>query len=132
MFFESLWPRYAAKISIILNNMARHKLLMDSEVTLANIGEAYAARSRAYEEYEKNQASWQRQHFESAKLSVSPRLYDYDLEKIRERCCEETGRWIWKEDAFCSWYDLNDLSTCVLWLVGMPGAGKLKFNLCLC
>ena len=123
MIFESLWPRSAAKISIVLNNIALHKLLMDSEVTLANIGEAYTARSLAYEEYEKNQTNWQRQRFESAKLSLSPRFFDLDLERIRERCCEDTGHWLWKDDAFCRWYDPNNLSMRILWLVGIPGAG---------
>jgi len=53
MFFESMWPRSANRISGIQSNIIRHKALMNSEVTMESVVQAYEAREKAYQEYER-------------------------------------------------------------------------------
>jgi hypothetical protein len=122
--FESLWPRYASKITLILRNIGNHVTLMDSEVTLANIIEADAARAKAYEEYERNEAARQAQQFESMRLLLSPHLYDDELERLRRKYYAKSGEWLENEDRFRKWIDPINHSTNLFWLIGIPGAGK--------
>ncbi len=96
---------------------------MDSEVTLANISEAYAARVKTYEEFERLQRFQQRQELETLKIALSPHLYDSELERLRKPPYVDAGHWLDKEETFKRWLDPDDLSTRLFWLVGIPGAG---------
>ncbi|KAI5458921.1 hypothetical protein BGZ63DRAFT_361273 [Mariannaea sp. PMI_226] len=124
ILFESLWPRYAGKIKVIQDNMAKHRMLMQSEVTLASITEAHDARTRALREYERSHQFQQRQDFEMILASLTPHLYDQDLEQFRERCIVESGSWLMNHAQYQKWFDASDDSTRLLWFEGIPGAGK--------
>ena len=126
VFFESLWPRYASKISVILANVGRHTILMQNEVTFADISEAHAARIRAFEEYERAQKFSQIQQFETVKMSLSPRLYNIDLDRIRQKVHVDAGQWLDGEEGFRRWFDPKDRLTQLLWLEGIPRAGKIS------
>jgi len=128
IFFESIWPRYAGKISLIRQNMERHRLLLDSEVNLAHITEAHTARLQAYKEYEQTHEFQQRQDFASIKSSLNPQLYDQELERISKDCIGETGQWLRTQDAFRAWSDPHDVVHRVLWLEGIPGAGSFAHS----
>ncbi|KAI9684612.1 MAG: hypothetical protein M1822_005700 [Bathelium mastoideum] len=124
IFFESIWPRYAGKIAVIRQNMERHRLLLDSEVTLAHISESHTARLQALKAYEEAYEFQQRQDFASTKSSLHPELYDQELERISEGCISRTGRWLTNNFAFQAWSDPQDVAHRVLWIEGIPGAGK--------
>ena len=96
---------------------------MQSEVTFADISEAHAARIRAFEEHERAQKASQIQEFEAVKLSLSPHLYDVDLERIRQKSHQDTGQWLDNEVEFRRWFNPNDRLAQLLWLEGIPGAG---------
>ena len=123
MFFESLWPRSANKISVIQSNIIRHKALMNSEVTLESVVQAYEERERAYQEYERTHQFQDWQNFEGVKSAISPYLYDDDLEAFRRECQVESGQWLEEEDNFKKWSDPNDHLVRLFWLKGIPGAG---------
>ncbi|MCJ1385990.1 hypothetical protein MMC17_009115 [Xylographa soralifera] len=103
IFFESLWP---------------------SEVTVADISEAFAARSLALKEYENNRNFREQQEFDSMKASLAPRLYDIDLEQILESRSRNTWKWILDESMVQEWSSLDKDRAPILWLSGIPGAGK--------
>jgi hypothetical protein len=123
VFFESLWPRSANKISVIQSNIIRHKALMNSEVTLENVVQAYEARERAYQEYERTNQFQDWQNFECVKAAISPYLYDSELEAFRRECEAESGQWLEEEDSFQKWSDPDDHSVPLFWIQGIPGAG---------
>jgi len=104
--------------------MERHKLLLDGEVTMAHITEAQAARVRAYREYEEARESQLHQDFALATSSLSPQLYDLELETLLGNCSAQAGEWLHKQESFRKWSDPNDLSTRFLWFEGIPGAGN--------
>ena len=123
IFFESLWPRSAKKISIIQSNMIRHKALMNSEVTLENILQAYNSRERACMEYDRMRDFQDGQNFETVRAAIAPHLYDDDLEAFRRECESKSGQWLEEEKNFKRWSDPSDHSVRRFWLQGMPGAG---------
>lgn len=111
---------------MILRNIRRHKLLVTDEVTLANITEAYKAREREYEEYDKNQQNWDRLNFEEVKRSLALNTYDHELDRLSKKRSKVTGEWLGAEDAFCDWSNLKSSITRIIWLVGIPGAGRVR------
>ena len=121
--FEALWPRFADKISVVMATIENHKLLLDREVTLGDINDARTARARALEEYERNAVDRQRQNFEACKLSLAPRLYDQEMERMTNECCKDTCAWLSQDEDFKTWFDSRKRSSAFLWLSGIPGAG---------
>jgi hypothetical protein len=74
---------------------------------------------------------WQRtfefqemQDFNGVHAYISPTLYDDELDKLRRRICERTGRWLQREEALKEWMDASNGATRVFWMQGIPGAGK--------
>lgn len=124
--FEALWPRCAAKISVVMAIIENHKSLLDREVTLADINDARTARARDLEEYERNEADRQRQNFEACKLSLAPKLYDQEMERMKDECCKGTCAWLSKNEDFKTWFDSKKRSSAFFWLSGIPGAGQYE------
>lgn len=121
---EVLWPRSAAKIDIVMASIENHKLLMEREVTFADIRDARDARSRALTEYEQNVTMRENQNFGDCRDSLSPHLYDEELNKILRDRCKDTCGWLEDDDYFQRWLNGRRRTTAFLWLSGMPGAGK--------
>ena len=105
-------------------SIENHKLLLDREVTFADIRDARDARSRALKEYELNETMRENQNFGDCRLSLSPHLYDEELGKILRERCRDTCGWLADDDDFQRWLNGRRKSTAVLWLSGIPGAGK--------
>ena len=96
---------------------------MDSEVTLAHITEAYAARISADDRYKRDQEHDERTEFQFISNSLSPQLYDVQLERLLQRCSVQAGEWLEKDQRFSDWQDPSNQSARALWLAGIPGAG---------
>lgn len=96
---------------------------MDSEVTLAHITEAYAARASADDKYKKDQEHDERIEFQAIIQSLSPQFYDAQLERIKQRCSMQSGKWLETDQRFSEWQDPSNQSAGLLWLTGIPGAG---------
>ncbi|OOQ87200.1 NACHT domain protein [Penicillium brasilianum] len=122
--FDSVWPRYKAKINLVINSIERHSVLMTEEVTLANITEAHAARVADMDHWQQTFEFQETQDFNGVHAYISPTLYDDELDKFRRRICERTGRWLQREEALKEWMDASHAATRVLWMHGIPGAGK--------
>ena len=97
--------------------------MMESKVTLAHITEAYAARASANEKFKRDQDYDERMEYESIKNSLSPQLYDAQLETIKQRCSIQTGDWLERDQRFSDWQDPSHQPARILWLTGIPGAG---------
>ena len=121
---EALWPRYAAKIDVVMASIENHKLLLDREVTFADIRDARDARSRALKEYEQSTTIRENQTFGDCRVSLSPNLYGRELDKILKDSCKDTCGWLEDDDDFQRWLNGRRKSTAFLWLSGIPGAGE--------
>lgn len=119
-----MWPRYKAKINIVVSSIERHSALMTEEVTLANITEAHAARVTDMNNWQRNFNFQETRDFDSVYSYISPNLYDDELDKFQRRTCERTGKWLQREQALKDWMDASNTSTRIIWMQGIPGAGK--------
>ncbi|KAI2471029.1 hypothetical protein F4781DRAFT_388511 [Annulohypoxylon bovei var. microspora] len=124
IILESLWPNIRSSITIIQENMDRHKAMMTMNVTLQDILQAHQARKRALEEYEKSQASRDSQTFSTLRNELTPHNHDTELDKIKERSSVASGEWLKDEPDFVRWLDPVDRTTRIMWLHGIPGSGK--------
>ncbi|CZR41601.1 uncharacterized protein FPRO_11190 [Fusarium proliferatum ET1] len=124
VFFESLWPARRAEIQVIAENIEKHRLLLCNEITLNDILEAHTARKKALEHYAETREFQERQDFHSMETYIHPPSYDEDLDRIRNTRCEGTGSWLVQDQQFVSWAEGKEKSAQVLWLQGIPGAGK--------
>ncbi|KEY74072.1 hypothetical protein S7711_02661 [Stachybotrys chartarum IBT 7711] len=123
-FFESVWPKQRDKIKVVADHVERHTALMRTEVRLENIRLEYDIRQRTLEHFEKTHRSNRQQDYNVIKTDILPKFYDDKLNWIHGRVCEGTGYWLLQDDMFNKWLDFTNTSTKMLWLQGIPGAGK--------
>ncbi|KAI1372550.1 hypothetical protein F4677DRAFT_462875 [Hypoxylon crocopeplum] len=55
---------------------------------------------------------------------VAPPSYDDVLDSLRLSRCDGTGTWLQRDVSVRKWLDAADPSTNVIWIQGIPGAGK--------
>ncbi|KAF3066316.1 hypothetical protein CFAM422_009490 [Trichoderma lentiforme] len=122
--FEALWPSQKEKIKIVMDHIGRHTNLMRNKVRLEHLREEYEHRQRAFDHFEATQKSNMRQEYNIVKTDISPRFYDAELYRIRGQVCKGTGNWLKQASDFKKWLNGDDDSTRILWLCGIPGAGK--------
>lgn len=127
MFFESLWPKSAGRIQVITENVEKHRILMDGSTTLAHIVEAHAARQRDLQEFERQHEFRQRQDLEAVKSSLSPVIYDRDLQRLKACRVVRSGDWLSDQEEYNHWIDSSNETSRLLWLQGIPGAGKPQY-----
>ncbi|KAG5654814.1 hypothetical protein KAF25_011001 [Fusarium avenaceum] len=124
VFFESLWPARRSEIQVIAQNIEKHRLLLCNEITLNDVLEAHTARQKALEHYAEAREFQERQDFHSMETYIRPPSYDEDLDRIRNGRCEGTGSWLLQDKQFINWAEGKDKAPQILWLQGIPGAGK--------
>ncbi|UKZ82346.1 hypothetical protein TrVFT333_010133 [Trichoderma virens FT-333] len=122
--FEALWPSQKEKIKKVMDHIGRHTNLMRNNVRLEHLREENEYRQRAFEHFEAMQKNNLRQEYNTIKTDLSPRYYDTELYRILGQVCKGTGNWLKQASDFKKWLDGNDDSTRILWLCGIPGAGK--------
>ncbi|ERF71684.1 hypothetical protein EPUS_08997 [Endocarpon pusillum Z07020] len=122
--FESLWPKQRDRIKLVITNIGRHTALMRNEFRMEHIREERDARLRALEHFEKMDRSNRQQEYNIIKTGISPKSYDDKLDWLYGRICEGTGKWLLRDPTFAKWLDFADVSTKIVWLQGIPGAGK--------
>ena len=101
---------------------------MFNEVNLEHITEAHDARNAALDHYERTREFQERQDFEAVDTYIRPRLYDDELDRLRRTYCKDTGRWLQKEKTIYGWLDPADAATRLVWLQGIPGAGRYHIS----
>ncbi|RAH68765.1 NACHT domain protein [Aspergillus aculeatinus CBS 121060] len=123
-FFESVWPRKRDRINLVKTHIERHSLLMRNEVRLEHIREEHEARLKALEHFKAEERAQRLQQFHVIKTDVNPRMYDDKLNWCHGRICDGSGAWLLRDKAFTSWLDFSAGTPPILWLQGIPGAGK--------
>ncbi|OJJ95991.1 hypothetical protein ASPACDRAFT_35337 [Aspergillus aculeatus ATCC 16872] len=123
-FFESVWPHKRDRINLVKTHIERHSLLMRNEVRLEHIREEHEARLKALEHFKAEERAQRLQQFHVIKTDVNPRMYDDKLNWCHGRICDGSGAWLFRDKAFTHWLDFSAKTPPVLWLQGIPGAGK--------
>lgn len=99
---------------------------MRTEVRLEHIRAEHDARLQAREHFEKTEKNNTQQEYHIIETAISPKFYDDKLDWIYGRVCEHSGKWLLGDSTFARWLDVTDVSTKIVWLQGIPGAGRPK------
>ncbi|KAI0600874.1 NACHT domain protein [Biscogniauxia sp. FL1348] len=122
--FDSLWPRHRDKITVVMAHIENHARLMRNEVRLEHIQQEHEARRRALEHFEKEDRSRRAQEFYRIKTDIAPQLHDDKFDRLQAHVCQGTGTWLLQDTTFKEWLHAAAESSRVMWLQGIPGAGK--------
>lgn len=126
--FISLWRTFEDSFGVILNNLNRHKDLIDNEATAAHISAAYEDRKAALLEDQRRQNNRDREYIQELRAWLAPTCYGVEESNCRDirNQYPNTGNWLLGDDKFKAWLDpraaMNGFS--FLWLTGIPGSGN--------
>ena len=134
--FDSLWKTFNLRFQGILENLKKHRDLIDAEANAINIAEAKAWRrtqlnyirqwriDRAYEIDKTEQERLASQTKEAVAWIGASEGQEDILAKLSKACDSSHGHWILKEPIAVSWLGQDARDEPVIWLNGKPGAGK--------
>jgi hypothetical protein len=137
--FQATWKTFRTRFSGILDNLRRHKILIESQASLTQFEQFERARVIAEEEFRVMRDNEGKRR----KIAVRDWLGAATSEVDQENCANVrvqypgTGRWLLQIRHVQAWLDSNSSSTPLLWLTGIPGAGEYPalhffFSLYLC
>jgi hypothetical protein len=124
--FQATWKTFRTRFSGILDNLRRHKLLVESQASLTQFEEFERARVTAKEEFR----AMRDNEGKRRKIAVRDWLGAASSEADQENYANVrlqypgTGRWLLQIQHVQAWLDPNSSSIPLLWLTGIPGAGE--------
>lgn len=143
VFFDSLWKSFEFRFSSILDRLAHHRDLLMKEAFVIDVTGSHRWRERAGLEM-KNHAEETRKlrdqaeqdlkarekqaqalylHDSIAWLKVADEQHDDELERLAEKRQQGTCEWVFQNALFKLWKD-DVHGEPILWVKGIPGAGK--------
>jgi hypothetical protein len=124
--FRATWKDFKSRFQHILDNLRRHKELVESQANLLQIQESRALRVQFQDLF----ATTQRTERENQRLAVMNWLSSADAYLDQEGAAMArhdypgTCRWIIEKPELKAWYDPEDSLVRLIWLNGIPGAGN--------
>jgi hypothetical protein len=97
---------------------------MKSEVTMQRISEEHEFRAKALAHFDHESESQELQRFQTLKTRVCPRVHDDRLDWLLNRSAKAAAEWLVTDSIFQAWLDMSSPTVRLLWLQGIPGAGK--------
>jgi hypothetical protein len=122
--FDRLWPKHYAHISEVARHIGRLTRLMRTEIRLEHIQQEYEFRKDALECFKAQKREARLREFHHIRTSLNPCTYNDILDYHRGRRCQETGGWLFINETFTKWLKSSQEENRILWLTGIPGAGK--------
>jgi hypothetical protein len=124
--FDAFRKIFLVHLQHTLENIRRHKDLVRSQATLVQCEELQKLHNEAVAAFRANREAIGERRRKAVQEWLSAAEYDADQEKsnkIREEY-PETGRWLLGNDLFKSWFQPEVCTAPILWISGIPGAGK--------
>ncbi|KAI8951873.1 WD40 repeat-like protein [Xylaria longipes] len=130
--FHSTWKTFDSKFGPILQSMEKRRELLESEKGSATLYEIQQLRQDISDMYTKQRNQTDQENVEKHRREVSyirEKLeapnYRIDQEMSTEdRHGHSSGTWIFEDPSFCSWSNNDTPGHGVLYVNGIPGAGK--------
>ena len=138
--FDSLWKTFNLRFQGILENLRKHRDLIDAEANAISIVEAKAWRStqldhirrlrvdRANEIDKAERERLASQTREAVAWFGANEGQEDIFAKISDACDSSDGHWIFKESIINSWLGQGGRDDSVIWLNGKPGAGESRLS----
>lgn len=124
IFFDATWTSFDSRFKGIIQRLEKHRDLLDKEAVSAQIVEAKAWREKMQYELDRQDIERTSAQFQNALSWLDSRDNQEDnLDRYLEHTTLDTCNWIVDKPKMESWLE-NDNEKHVLWLRGIPGAGK--------
>lgn len=119
-----------ARFQSILENLRRHKNLVESQANLVHFEAAQVARSAAENNMRCLEAAVIKQQLLSVRdwLCSAKVLDDQDRYASVRSQQASFGKWLLNHRRMIAWLDSTSTSVPLLWLHGIPGAGLSPFS----
>ncbi|KAH8789515.1 hypothetical protein F5882DRAFT_354269 [Hyaloscypha sp. PMI_1271] len=124
--FQSSWRGFNSKINGLRDKMQQHRRLIESQAGIVEFEEIQKIRKLAEVEFQNARDA----DLDRRRSKVLQWLSPASSETIQEGCEKarseypRTGEWLLTDDKFSKWFHPNFCSNPLLWLSGIPGAGK--------
>ncbi|KAF9760965.1 hypothetical protein IL306_004033 [Fusarium sp. DS 682] len=122
--FEMFWPSRRDQIHVVMKHIASHRDLIRQEVRMEEIRRADELRQRELQHFIQTEENIIGQEYTSHRAHISPKDYDSDLYRFSDAVCDGTGNWLFRDPSFQQWLAGKDKEKPIIWLRGIPGAGK--------
>ena len=129
--FDSLWKSFHTEFSQILCNLRQHRRSLESQATLIQFSEILSAQEKSRTDLNKilESDNHRRRDVVYQWLCAAKTEVDQETYAGVRKEYPETGRWLLEVEDFTAWFDPDFCSNPLLWLSGIPGAGKYFLNL---
>jgi hypothetical protein len=126
LFFEASWKVFAPAIEILEKNLANYRQLIESQASITEFKAIQECHQSAMNDLQRKikENDFHRQ------TTVTTWLCHFDCEGLQQSynstrsVCEDPGRWLLNHDLIRDWFSLDPRTERLLWLSGIPGAGK--------
>jgi hypothetical protein len=124
--FQAVWKGFTLKLDELKDNMERHRRLVESQASIVQFEESQKARKLAESQFRELQDVFVRRRWSEVQgwLSAYNSKIQHQLCTKAKEECPGSGQWRLTDVRFQKWSDLVYCSTPLLWLNGIPGAGK--------
>ncbi|KAJ6007433.1 ankyrin repeat-containing protein [Penicillium herquei] len=123
--FRETWPNYKIKFSPIIDSLTRHKQLVEERITFTQLETVIAHSVKASEELERQRNADESTTHRAVQCWLNSADVQVDHESVSDvrSTNQAAGQWLLQNDVFRSWQSA-DTKDPLLWLSGIPGAGK--------
>ena len=122
--FHATWRSFSNTVAHLIKDLHRHKSLIESQATIVEYEVLLDLRARSQRQFEEQLLA----ELDRKRLSVQQWLCPLDAQARHEDATEKrygnSGDWLLKNATFEKWFDFNYGNEPLLWLSGIPGAGK--------
>ncbi|KAI9167944.1 Vegetative incompatibility protein [Paramyrothecium foliicola] len=121
--FDATWKTYKTRFNDLIHAIGSHRLLLLGQMTLSE-----ARRTREAEEVRRTQEIAEQENRNRREmygwLQGSNMKNDHDGYKAVMEEYPNSGRWLLQKREFQKWFDRFPSTPALLWINGIPGAGK--------
>ncbi|KAK8044966.1 hypothetical protein PG993_004990 [Apiospora rasikravindrae] len=125
--FQATWDTYKSRFSPLIENIRGHGHLIQTQAALSQIEDFRRDQALRDAQFNKITESQEMQRLTDLKAWLNPPNIEndqYELSKIWKKC-PGSGRWLLENQSMKEWIDpLFPTIPPLLWMHGMPGAGK--------
>lgn len=122
--FDGVWSKHHASILEISRHIERLTRLLRTDIRMEHIQQEYEFRKHAMDNFKVQTTEARRQEFHRIVTSFNPCRYDDTLYRLHGLRCQQTGAWLFTSQPFIDWEKDTHVDNQVLWLKGIPGAGR--------
>lgn len=124
--FRSAWKDFNSSFQHILDDLARHKLLVESRANIAEIQEAQAWRAASRNSFATLEDGQRKtRHLEVIGwLSAPNEVLDQEAALKVRSDSPASGQWLLQDSKLKAWMDTKNSLVPSLWMNGKPGAGE--------